>query len=210
MSIRALLLAAGSGRRFGGDKLSALLADGTPMCVAAARNLLAAGCDVLAVVRAPEEGVGPVLRRLGVVVIGCADAHLGMGHSLACGVGASQAADGWVVALGDMPFLQPATIAAVARAVAAGAGIAAPTLDGRRGHPVGFGARWRDALLASRGDQGARALLVAHADQLVTIPVDDPGILQDLDRPGDLATGPVWMGAAARHPGAATRSNRDD
>lgn len=210
MSPRALLLAAGAGRRFGADKLSANLADGTPMGVAAARNLLAAGCAVLAVMREPGQGIGPMLTSLGVEVVGCPEARLGMGYSLACGVRASQDAAGWLVALADMPFVQPQTITAVARAMATGAEIAAPTLAGRRGHPVGFSARWRDDLLALRGDKGARALLAAHADRIVPVPVDDPGILQDLDRPRDLALAGEPIGADQGHPVAAEQSKRDD
>jgi molybdenum cofactor cytidylyltransferase len=187
MSIRALLLAAGAARRFGADKLAAPLPDGTPVGVAAARNLLAAGCDVLAVMRASGAGIGPALAALDVPVVGCEDAELGMAHSLACGVRASADADGWIVALADMPFVRPATIAAVAAALGAGAEIAAPSLDGRRGHPVGFSARWREELLALHGDVGARALLAAHADRILMVPVADPGILRDLDRPADLA-----------------------
>ena len=187
MSLQALLLAAGTGRRFGADKLCATLPDGTPMGVAAARNLLAAGCAVLAVVRAPGAGIGPALARAGVAVRGCPDAHLGMGHSLACGVRASQDASGWLVALADMPFVRPETIAAVLQALAAGAEVVVPTWRGCRGHPVGFDARWRDDLLTLKGDQGARALLAARADRMVRVPVDDPGVCRDLDRPTDLA-----------------------
>jgi molybdenum cofactor cytidylyltransferase len=187
MSIRALLLAAGAGRRFGADKLTARLPDDTPVGVAAARNLLAAGCEVLAVVRAREAGIGPALAALGVDVVGCADAGLGMGHSLACGVQASADADGWLVALADMPFVRPATVAAVAAALASGAEIAVPALEGRYGHPVGFAARWRVELLGLHGDVGARGLLAAHDDRILEVTVDDPGVLRDIDRPADLA-----------------------
>ncbi|WP_295879171.1 nucleotidyltransferase family protein [uncultured Thiohalocapsa sp.] len=187
----ALLLAAGAGRRFGADKLSAPLADGTPVAVAAARSLLAAGCETLAVVRCAQTGIGPELARLGVRLAACTDVRLGMGHSLACGVRASADATGWLVALADMPYVQPASIAAVAAALAAGAPIAAPRCAGRRGHPVGFAAGFRAQLLALRGDQGARGLLRTHADRIVSVNLDDPGILQDVDVPGDLpsATG---------------------
>jgi molybdenum cofactor cytidylyltransferase len=189
MRFCALLLAAGAGRRFGADKLSAALPDGTPVAVAAARNLLSAGCEVHAVVRAAEVGIAPALARLGAVLVPCADARLGMGHSLACGVRASLDADGWLIALADMPFVQPASIAAVADALAAGAGIAEPSVGGRRGHPVGFAAEFRAALLQSCGDRGARGLLRAHEDRIVDIAVSDPGVLRDVDRPEDLSPG---------------------
>ena len=199
MRLCALLLAAGAGRRFGADKLSAALPDGTPVAVAAARSLLAAGCEVHAVVRAADAGIAPALGRVGAVLVPCANAYLGMGHSLACGVRASADADGWLIALADMPFVQPASVAAVAGALVAGAGIAAPSVGGRRGHPVGFAAGFREALLRSCGDQGARGLLRAHADRIVDIPVADPGVLRDVDRPEDLS--PANLSPANLRPG---------
>jgi molybdenum cofactor cytidylyltransferase len=96
-------------------------------------------------------------------------------------------ATGWLVALGDMPFIHPASIAAVAQALAAGPqAIAAPVHAGRRGHPVGFGAAHGPALAALQGDEGARALLQRHAHALQLVPVDDPGVLRDVDTPADL------------------------
>ena len=95
--------------------------------------------------------------------------------------------DGWVVALADMPCIGVPTLRRVAEAIAGGAALAAPVHAGRRGHPVGFAARWKDALLALEGDEGARAILRQHAALLQTLQTDDPGVLQDVDTPADLA-----------------------
>lgn len=188
MNIQAILLAAGRSRRFGSDKLIAEL-DGEALAVRSARNLLAAGLPVLAVVREPDGAVAARLAGLdGVTVAVCADAGQGMGRSLAYGVACSAQADAWLVALADMPRILPATIAAVADALRDGAALAAPVCAGRRGHPVGFAARWRAPLLALDGDRGARPLIEAHAGMLRPIRTDDPGVLLDLDRPGDLAS----------------------
>ena len=62
-----------------------------------------------------------------------------------------------------------------------------PVFAGRRGQPVGFAARWQSALLALEGDEGARAILRQHAALLHTLASDDPGVLQDVDTPADLA-----------------------
>ncbi len=110
-----------------------------------------------------------------------------MGASLACGVAASAAADGWVIALADMPWIEAGTIGKVAAAVAQGAPIAVPVVAGRRGHPVGFGAAFRDALTALGGDRGAKRLLEAHPHAVREIVVADRGILRDVDTPEDLA-----------------------
>jgi molybdenum cofactor cytidylyltransferase len=113
-------------------------------------------------------------------------AERGMGASLAHGVAQARGADGWVVALADMPRIQPETVKSVISALQQGALIAAPVYKGERGHPVGFGAALRDELLALDGDQGARALLERHRDSVRLIDCDDPGILIDIDRKSDL------------------------
>lgn len=191
-----VLLAAGLGTRFGGGKLlaplPAILDDvpaGTPLAVASARHLVRAIPEVLAVVRPDDDVLSARLEAEGVRVVRCADAHRGMGASLACGVAASAEADGWIVTLADMPWIRPATIVAVAAALASGASIAMPVLAGRRGHPVGFAARHRAALQALATDEGARRVVAAHAHEVTAIAVDDPGVLRDVDTVDDLARG---------------------
>jgi len=186
-----ILLAAGRGRRFDPagqrNKLLQPLA-GEPVVVASARKLLAAVPRVVAVVPPLDAGVGARLAALGCDVTVCPDADSGMAASLTHAIRHSLASDpapqAWLVALGDMPYVDPSTLRRLADALAAGAGIAAPVLDGRRGNPVGFGAVHLDALLALSGDMGARRLLQAFP--VTEVPVDDPGIFRDIDLPADL------------------------
>jgi molybdenum cofactor cytidylyltransferase len=188
MPAQGLLLAAGAGLRFGGPKLLQPLADGTPVGLAAARNLRLALGEVLAVLRSGEGKLAAMLdAEPGVRTLICAEAERGMGHSLACGVRASDGADGWVIALGDMPWLQSATIRQVARCLEAGAAIAAPEYRGRRGHPVGFGVAFGPDLMALSGDKGAQELLCRNLGSLHRFPCDDPGCLADIDHPSDLS-----------------------
>jgi molybdenum cofactor cytidylyltransferase len=184
--IVGVLLAAGRGERFGGDKLGAPLADGTPLGVAACRHLVAALPDCVAVVRPGDEALAGLLRATGARVVECPDAALGMGHSLACAVRAARDADGWVVALADMPFVQPSTLTAVADALREGASIAAAAHRGRRGNPVGFAAVHVDALCALAGDRGARDIVDAAGSALRIVDMDDDGILRDVDRREDI------------------------
>ena len=182
----ALLLAAGQGSRFGGDKLLHPLR-GVPLAAHAARNLRAAGLPVVAVVKPGDEALAALLNAEGCTVTVCPDAGAGMGHSLAHGVSVTSHAGGWIVALADMPAVKPATIARIVDALHAGASLAAPFLHGERGHPVGFAAHHRDALLQLAGDVGARSLMQAQRNALVVLDVDDPGVLYDVDRRDDLA-----------------------
>ena len=186
-SIAAILLAGGAGTRFGGGKLLHPLPDGTPLGAAAWHNLRAAVERCVVVVRTGDDELATRLRAAGADVHECAQARLGMGHSLVCGVRALADAQGWIVALADMPRVRPGTIAAIAQRLAAGARIVVPVYRGQRGHPVGFAAALREELLALHGDSGARALLERHAEQVERLPVDDPGILQDVDTREDAA-----------------------
>lgn len=184
--IVGILLAAGAGRRFGSDKLMFPLADGRPMALAAAANLRPA-CDRLVVVlRSARHPLAALLEAEGAELVIAPDADGGMGHSLAAAVRATREAAGWVVALADMPFIQPASHRAVAAALRAGASLAATEFQGRRGHPVGFSRQWLAPLSALAGDQGGRDILREHRQQLVSCAVDDAGVLTDIDRPDDL------------------------
>jgi molybdenum cofactor cytidylyltransferase len=190
MRIVGILLAAGKGERFGGDKLLAPLPGGpergTPLGVLAARRMLQALPETLAIVRPDDATLALALGREGLRVVICADADEGMGASLACGVAAARDAGAWVVGLADMPWIAPATITAVAGRLRAGASLVAPTFRGQRGHPVGFAARHGTALRALHGDTGARDLIAEHAGTITLIDVADAGVLRDVDVPTDL------------------------
>jgi molybdenum cofactor cytidylyltransferase len=185
-----LLLAAGASRRFGTDKLAHPLPHGVAVAVQAARHLKAEIDRVVAVVRPNADDTAQALAAEGCEVVVCEDADAGMGASLACAVRAAGAAAGYLVALADMPFVRPSTIAAVRDALAAGAALARPYFRTRRGHPVGFSGRFRAQLEMLRGDEGARRLLDAHAAELVKLPVGDPGAIRDIDTPADVAPPP--------------------
>lgn len=183
--IAGILLAAGAGSRFGGGKLLHPL-DGVAIGVRSARNMLAAGLRVTAVVRPGSDALTRLLQEEGVDVTVCANAADGMGVSLAHVIAQAGNADGWVVALADMPRIRPATIAQIADAVRAGALIAAPAYQGERGHPVGFSAALRDELLACHGDEGARAVVKRHHAEIRLVASDDPGVIFDIDRKEDV------------------------
>ncbi|MGK5022891.1 nucleotidyltransferase family protein [Janthinobacterium sp. LB2P10] len=194
MSTVGILLAAGRGRRFDPsgvqNKLLQPLKEGPhaglPVVVAAARNMLAALPRVLAVVRADDAQVARALGALGCEVRVCHDADTGMAASLTCAIEHVRGAPGWLIALGDMPVVEPATIVALSQAIADGARIAVPVFHGRRGNPVAFSAVYLSLLLALDGDQGARSIVNSHA--VCEVRVDDSGILRDIDTPDDLST----------------------
>ncbi len=189
----AILLAAGRGSRFDAsgarNKLLAPLADGTPVAVAAARNLLACRPPLVAVVAvvAQSEALASALLAAGCNVTRCPTADQGMAASLIHGINYAEqkyAPAGFLLALADMPGIAPATIGQLLQHGNAEHSICAPYWQGQRGHPVWFARSHLPALRALTGDMGARALMQAHAHTGVA--VEDAGILQDVDSTGDL------------------------
>jgi molybdenum cofactor cytidylyltransferase len=194
MRIVGILLAAGEGARFGGGKLLARVprtahgvSAGTPIGAASAMHLMAALNDVVAIIRPRDAMLESALRSSGARVVATERAAEGMGASIACGVAESMDADGWVIALADMPWIAPTSIVAVADAIREGAEIAAAHFEGKRGHPVGFSRKYGPLLAALEGDAGARSIIAARQWALQLVEVDDPGVLRDVDRPSDLA-----------------------
>jgi molybdenum cofactor cytidylyltransferase len=190
-NIRGILLAAGYSKRFGSNKLLQTLPAGTPEAgtpigLAAAKRLLEALPESIAVVRPRAQKLGKMLRDAGCNTVVCKNASEGMGTSLAAGVRATTDADGWIVALADMPFIRPETIRIVTKALQEGAAIAAPSFHGERGHPVGFARRFYEELSSLRGEDGARQFLKRHPEWVKLLEVDDPGVVRDIDEPSDL------------------------
>jgi molybdenum cofactor cytidylyltransferase len=184
--IQGILLAAGAGERFGKHKLLHPLPDGELIGVAAARCLIGALPNSLAILRQGDDHLAEEFDSLGLRVVENNQADLGMGVSLAKGIEASIDAKGWVVALADMPWIGQETILALVRRLEQGVSLCAPVYRGRRGHPVGFGGQWRHQLMALRGDRGARDLLKAYPNEMVLFPTDDCGVVLDIDHLSDL------------------------
>jgi molybdenum cofactor cytidylyltransferase len=193
-SIGAIILAAGQGSRFrqvAGEEKDKLLAD----CIGrdgAVRsviehvlvNLPATLQKRVLVTTADRPQVIRMAKAYGcdIVLI----ESTGMGDSIAAGVAASAQLGGWLIVLGDMPFILPSTIEQVLAQVADDC-ISVPVQDGEYGHPVGFGRSFAAGLRALSGDRGAKPLFAQG--RVVEVAADDPGVLWDVDVPEKLIFG---------------------
>lgn len=158
-----LVLAAGSGDRFGGPKALARTPDGEPWLVRAVRLLQRGGCDeVLVVLGAGAEQAGALVQD-GTRVVVADRWRDGMGASLAAGVAALPEADTALITLVDLPELPQAVIRRVLDGGTQRDRIARAVYAGRPGHPVLLGrdhwAAFRDSL---HGDEGGRVYLEQH------------------------------------------------
>ena len=184
--LHALILAAGSGARFGGGKLLAPWRGGVLLDGAVAAAKAASVEGVLGVVGADPRVAGH-LRENGIAVVEAADHAQGLSASLKAGVRAlPPGAAGVIVFLGDMPLVPPAVLAPLTEALAQGAPAAAPVFGGRLGNPAALAAALFPAVLALEGDRGARGLIEGLGEALVRVPSPDAGVLLDVDRPDQL------------------------
>ncbi|WP_018261281.1 nucleotidyltransferase family protein [Methylobacterium sp. WSM2598] len=184
-----VLLAAGRGTRFGpAPKLLAPL-DGVPLVRHAAEAALRAGIGpVVAVLGHAEEAVRAALAGLDLVLVRNPAYAQGLSTSLRAGLAAlPEAAEGAMILLGDMPRVPPALLAGLAAAFAGTDAAVVPVCAGRRGNPVLLNRRRLAAELAAlTGDRGAGPLLAGRRD-VREWPVEEAGILLDVDTPETLA-----------------------
>lgn len=187
--VGGVVLAAGRSTRFeGGNKLLAEV-DGVPIVRRAAETLCRSAVDEVVVVVGHEaDRVTEALDGLDVETRRNGDYDEGQSTSVRTGVDLARR-DDWeavVFALGDMPFVRPATVDALRDAYEAGEGtIVAPAYEGKRGNPVLFGEEHFDPLESVTGDRGGRRLIEESGDA-VLVETDDPGVTRDVDYEADL------------------------
>ncbi len=183
----AVILAAGEGRRMGGNKALLPLGQGTFLTRLAETFSRPGVASLFAVVGHDAERVAaglPPSAPLDLVLN--RDYRLGMLSSVLRGLeeAAGRGADAVLFHLVDHPLLAPETVDAVVAALGEGARVAVPSCQGRRGHPVGFAACTWPALRAVPPDRGARAVLMEHPDWVIHV-AGDAGCVTGIDTPED-------------------------
>lgn len=188
-----IILAAGQSQRFGSDKLLHVLNYddvNQPIILHSLKPWLDVFEKVNVVVRADNLLLIQTLKNSEfgsrLVLINAINATRGMSASLVAGIESSIYADGWLIGLADMPFIQSSVMVDSLAALKTGAGITLPTFNAQRGHPVGFSSRFKSQLLALNGDKGAKEIIASSPDHITFINSPDYGIWQDIDTRGNL------------------------
>jgi molybdenum cofactor cytidylyltransferase len=191
MKISAVVLAAGSSRRFGGgDKLLANVS-GKPLLRLVLEAFDASSISDIIVVTQPDaqklmEGAGHGRWRF------VSNQHAAEGMASSLRQGLSEIDDesaGAMIALADMPFISGALIdeLCAAFAICRGAAIVFPeSAEGRQGNPVIWPRHFFEELSALDGDQGGKSVLTANRDSWHPMPVSDDAPFRDIDIRDDL------------------------
>jgi molybdenum cofactor cytidylyltransferase len=186
--IAAIVLAAGAARRMDSPKQLLPLAGRPLVWHAANAACSSAAGEVIVVTGARRAEVAAAVAGLPVRLASNSRWRSGQASSLIAGLQAvSPQAAAAIFLLADQPLVAPALVDALIAAYRTGDGsIVVPVAGAVRGNPVLFDlARWRSALLALKGDAGARTLLAAHRGQVATVPVADGAVFTDVDTPAD-------------------------
>ena len=185
--IGAVILAAGQGSRFGSHKLLRTLDDSRALIEHAIDPFIGTVDELLIVGRSLDNALQSIAKNLGIRYSAVVGRQTGMGWSLAHGVTELAHLDGWLVGLGDMPWVRQTTVRSVVEALRDGATIARPRYAGSHGHPVGFSRDLLPLLRRLRGDEGGRSILLSNNQVITEIAVADPGTVLDVDTPADLS-----------------------
>jgi len=198
-AVAAIVLAAGASTRMGRPK-SLIEIGGRTILGRMLENLRAARLSSLVVVLGSD--AAEVRRRVELGdarVVENPHPEEGLGSSLRVGVRAVPPGTRFVmVVLGDQPFIEPSTFVALARRAGEGDGrILIPTYKGVRGNPVTFDAAFAPEVERIQGDVGCRAMFPDHPHDLREVPVDDPGVLVDIDTEDELAAAEFAIASGA-------------
>ena len=181
--IAGIILAAGRSSRFGGDKMLHPMPGGASVIETTVDQYLKVFEQLTVVVTSANSH-----RLLGnphIKLINLDDSSEGLSGSIRAGLNENMECDGWLIALGDMPYIQVASIEALRTRITKN-NIVLPTLAGRQGNPVGFGRAFRDQLMCLKGDKGAKSVLQENAASVLAIPTLDKGVVHDIDVPRDV------------------------
>jgi molybdenum cofactor cytidylyltransferase len=185
--VAAIVLAAGRSTRMGGpNKLLAELDGKKLVRIATEQALASKASEVIVVTGHQTELVEQALQGLKVRFVKNPDFAGGIASSVKAGIAAvSEASDGAVVCLGDMPLIDAGLIDRLIDGFAPDRGnlIVVPVSDGRRGNPVLWSRRFFKELMTLDGDIGARHLIARHTEAVVEVPVDGEGAFLDIDTP---------------------------
>ncbi|CAO3420850.1 NTP transferase domain-containing protein [Azospirillum doebereinerae] len=189
--VTALVLAAGRSSRMGATNKLLAEVDGTPLLARAVDAALASqAANVIVVTGHQGERVAAALSGKPVTFVHNPDFAEGLSRSLRAGLAAVPSeSDAVVVCLGDMPRVASGIIDRLIAAYspAEGRAVCIPTAHGKQGNPVLWDRAFFAEMAALTGDSGAKRLIGRHADRVCEVPVDDAGILYDVDTPELLA-----------------------
>lgn len=187
--IYGLILAAGESKRMGRPKLLLPYGEKTvieTVLTVVKQSKLDQSCLI---VRPEDEIISSLARSLGFEIAINPEPGRGMLSSIIVGLERiPKEAEAVVLILGDQPGISTSAIdLLIVGYRLKGKGLVLPVFQGKRGHPILFDLKYREEIKALNPEIGLRQLMQLHPEDILEIPVNEPGIIVDLDTPEDYA-----------------------
>lgn len=185
MNITALVLAAGRSSRMPERHKLLLRLHEKPIIAHVVDNLLQAKLsEVIVVVGHEAKEVQTALALRSVRFVRNPDYARGLSTSIKAGLAAiAPSTQALLLALGDMPLVEANDVMRLTTSFARAqhASIVVPVFEGRRGNPVLFDIRHRNAMLQLHGDTGGKAIIQQNAEAVLEVEMPNDHVLRDVD-----------------------------
>jgi len=182
--IRLILLAAGTSRRFGGNKLIWEI-DGKPMLQHILEKLtqIKAGLAAEITVVTQSGAAAELAGRFPTDIVINPDPDRGISSSIACALESlSDNCTHAVFFVADQPWIEAETITEFIHGyIASGMLCGCVAHCGETGNPCAFSRELFDELMALKGDRGGKKVLMQHLDSCYMHELDDGRQLTDID-----------------------------
>ena len=200
-----IVLAAGKSTRFGADKRKSRLHNGISVLEQSIKNARTSLDQIVVVLRSTDQSFAIELDKTisdpAISYFLAPDSSAGMAHSLANAINHIAhlaTVESAMIFLGDMPYLKTETIDKLLHEFEENKSIGPIILPviskasqdkdplALPGHPVIFSSAYFQELTKLTGDGGAKKVITMNKTNVVRVPVEDMGILKDIDRPTDI------------------------
>ncbi len=183
--IQAIVLAAGSSRRFGENKLNKEFL-GRPVLHHVLDTVVETGLENPVVIYYNKGTLENKPYSNQLTFVYNKDAPQGMSTSIICGILHSPMADAYMFINGDQPLISVQLLAKLIEAYMKGLGsIIVPRYQGMRGNPTIFSTKWREGLLQISGDKGGRDFIKNYPEEVYFVDIDDIYMGMDIDTQED-------------------------
>jgi len=185
--ISGILLAAGESRRMGQPKLLLPWGNTTILEKVVDTYLKTQISELIVVVGTNQKSLKAILISKPVIIVENPYYQEGMSTSIRNGVeAASNQAEGYLIGLGDQPLITPDIINSLITVFSnEHPGIAICSHKKKKGHPVIFARKFRQALCNLKGDIGGRTIIRKHGAEVKYVEVESEAIFMDIDTPDD-------------------------
>lgn len=183
-----IILAAGKSQRFGSAKMLHRMPNDLTILENSIAPYIQVFDNASVVIGPADEKLKKILKKWPVTVIESLRTEEGLSQSLVSGVQANKNNKGYLIGLGDMPYIRTSTLQSLKQKIdqATASNIVAMRMNERIGNPVWFGGKYTQDLLNLSGDKGAKGVLKANLKNVKALTVSDSGIFNDIDTPADL------------------------